>query len=227
LRNQFDPEAVKTELKRLNRHLAKIRNEQSIRKDRKRQRDVTLAHDDEMFPEAHNRQNTSVVADILIATPVSDDGTQTTAHRVDAAENSNATLVSDDGEQVTPHKKKRRRFKRRFLQPQPRRIRSRKRKSNNENGSEEPDKWNDVIKNITGEGISEIEKIFFSKGQKFCPVERDPPILRMQRELLKFYRNLRLKWVFKDETDKRSDLEKKFYLKSDWEPQKPAKKLKT
>ena len=129
---------------------------------------------------------------------------------------------------MTAHKtKRRRRFKRRFLQPQPRKLKRRKQKIISENNGNEPDKWNDVIKNISGEGVSNVEKNFFSKGQKFCPVEKDPPIIRMQRELLKFYRNLRLSWVFKDETDKRTDLEKKFYLKSAWEPPKACKEIES
>ena len=55
---------------------------------------------------------------------------------------------------------------------------------------------------------------------KFCPVELDPPILRMQKELLGFYRNLRIKWFFRHQQDSRTPLEKKFYENSDWNPPK-------
>ena len=34
----------------------------------------------------------------------------------------------------------------------------------------------------------------------------------------KLERNLRIQWIFQDKPDKRSDLEKQFYQKSDWEP---------
>ena len=50
--------------------------------------------------------------------------------------------------------------------------------------------------------------------------EIDPPIYRMQKELLSFYRNLRLKWFFRNESDKRSLLEREFYDKSEWTPPK-------
>ena len=67
--------------------------------------------------------------------------------------------------------------------------------------------------------------MLFAKGQKFCPVELDPPIVRMQSELNRFYRILRIKWVFLDKPDKRTELEKAFYEKSTWEPPKACKEI--
>ena len=72
------------------------------------------------------------------------------------------------------------------MQPQPKRNRKRKRRTDvtliAEDG-EQRFQWNNVVKNITGSNISSVEESLFSKGRKFCPVELDPPIKRMQSEL--------------------------------------------
>ena len=115
--------------------------------------------------------------------------------------------------------KRRRRFKRKYLQPQMKKIRKRKSKPiPAENNI--PEGWNGAVKNISGVPISKVEESLFKKGKKFCPVEKDPPILRMQKELNNFYRNLRLEWHFFGQEDGRSDLEKRFYPKSNWKPPK-------
>ena len=77
-----------------------------------------------------------------------------------------------------------------------------------------------VVKNISGVPVSKVEESLFLKGKKFCPVEKDPPIIRMQKELNNFYRNLRLEWIFYGQEDGRSELEKRFYPKSGWKPLK-------
>ena len=60
----------------------------------------------------------------------------------------------------------------------------------NENSVDiDSDDWNGVLKHISGEEGTAVEKSIFSRGKKFCPVELDPPILRMQKELNNFYRN--------------------------------------
>jgi hypothetical protein len=87
------------------------------------------------------------------------------------------------------------------------------------------DGWNGVIKNISGEPISKVEENLFLKAKKFCPVELDPPILRMQRKLSAFFRTLRIKWHFRDQEDGRTELERKFYKKSDWNPPKACKEI--
>jgi hypothetical protein len=71
-----------------------------------------------------------------------------------------------------------------------------------------------VIKNISGIPVTKYEESLFLKGKKFCPVKKDPPVLRMQRELNQFYRNLRIEWFFYGQRDGRSEVEKRFYLKS-------------
>ena len=116
--------------------------------------------------------------------------------------------------------KKKRKFKRKYLQPQPKRVRKRKKSLNNVTLAPDDGKWNNIVKNVTGINISSAEESLFSKGMKFCPVELDPPIVRMQKELLNFYRNLRLKWFFRHKSDKRTLLETQFYDNSDWEPPK-------
>jgi hypothetical protein len=107
-------------------------------------------------------------------------------------------------------------FRRKYLQPQPKPKKKRNRRKNtfeqNLNIAVE-EGWNGVIKNFSGEPVTEVERSLLSKGQKFCPVELDPPILRMQRELHRFYRILRIKWFFDDQPNKQSELEKVFYPK--------------
>ena len=82
-----------------------------------------------------------------------------------------------------------------------------------------------MVKNISREGVSEAEESLLSKGQKFSPVELDPPMIRMQKELNRFFRLIRIKWAFREKTDSRSEIEKKFYEKSDWEPPSASKEL--
>ena len=98
------------------------------------------------------------------------------------------------------------------MQPQPKKRKIRKRKNNADDVTNSQG-WNGILKNISGENVSDVE-------QKFCPVEMDPPIIRMQEELNRFYRILRIKWFFRGKSDERSELEKKCYPKSDWEPPK-------
>ena len=68
-----------------------------------------------------------------------------------------------------------------------------------------PEGWNGILKNISGQPVTEIEKSLFLKGKKLCLVEKDPPIIRMQRELNTFFRHLRLQWHFRGLKDGRSD----------------------
>ena len=58
------------------------------------------------------------------------------------------------------------------------------------------DGWNGILQNICGHPFAEAETELFSKGKQFCPVELDPLIIRMQRELDVFFRALRIKWIF-------------------------------
>ena len=44
----------------------------------------------------------------------------------------------------------------------------------------------------------------------------------MQKELKSFYRSLRLNWFFRNSEDSRTELESKFYQKSDWNPPKAS-----
>jgi hypothetical protein len=99
------------------------------------------------------------------------------------------TLASDDENHSNAHKqKKKRKFKRRYLQPQPKKSRRRKRSNVVENNSENIENhWNGVIKNFSGEAVTEVEEKLFMKGKKFCPVELDPPVVRFQKELDAFF----------------------------------------
>ena len=133
---------------------------------------------------------------------------------------SNESYVNVNIENINMRPKKKRKFKRKYLQPQPKRARKRKKRHNDVTLIAEDGEWDKIVKNITGTKISNAELSLFSKGMKFCPVELDPPILRMQKELLSFYRNLRIKWVFRNKSDSRTLLEKQFYENSDWSPPK-------
>jgi hypothetical protein len=111
LRTLFDPEAEENELKRLGKHLNKIEKEEEKKKNQKCNRDVTLAHDDGEAAEAHNGH--------LPSNQSSLEG-QDSEIALEEEELTDVTLAPDD-DQNHAHKivKKRRRFKRRFLQPQP------------------------------------------------------------------------------------------------------------
>ena len=200
LEQVFDEEKAATELKNVQKHLRKIEN--LNQKQKKKKFDNLIKN-----------------ADVTIA---SDDGISLPAHRNERA---NVTTVSDDGvpsPALNSIRKRKRKFKRRYMQPQPKKHRKRKRNTIGfiQNVLEDPENntWNGVIKNFSGEAITKVEEGLFSKGKKFCPVELDPPVVRFQNELDGFFRNLRIQWVFQDSSDKRTELEKLFYQKSDWQP---------
>ena len=141
------------------------------------------------------------------------------------------TLASDDDAQNRAHKskkKKRRKFKRIYLQPQPKRKRRRRRQVNVANEVIEnliDTSWNGIVKNISDVPVSVTEAVLLGKGKKFCPVELDPPIIRMQSELNRFFRMIRINWHFDGQDDSRTNLEKEFYQKSSWEPPKACKEI--
>ena len=113
------------------------------------------------------------------------------------------------------------------MQPQPKRTIKRSKKTVDLQATLETviDGWNGIIKNISGEEVTDDEKSLLSKGQKFCPVELDPPVIRMQRELSFFFRIIRIKWAFRGKPDSRTEMERKFYEKSTWEPPAACKEL--
>ena len=105
LENVFDEEKAATELKNVQKHLRKIEN--LNQKQKKKKFDNLIKN-----------------ADVTIA---SDDGISLPAHRNERAD---VTTVSDDG--VPPPalnsiKKRKRKFKRRYMQPQPKKHRKRRR----------------------------------------------------------------------------------------------------
>ena len=184
------------------------------RKNQKKIRDVTLAHDDGLLAAAHNEQRVS-----------SQSGSETNVTTSLLTEElTDVTLASGDDQQIQAHKKKKRKFKRRCMQPQPKKKKTRSRRRS-DNVVTENISWNGILKNISGESVTKIEEKLFARGQQFCPVEMDPPVVRMQDELNRFFRILRIKWHFQGKIDERSELEKKFYLKSDWEPPRACVEL--
>ena len=229
LRTLFDNDATEREMTRVEEHLEKIRRNMSAKKANKIFRDthnksgfanVTLAADDGASLQAHTDTN-----DFTNVTLAADDGASLQAH-ISTSDVANVTLADDDGASFNAHRKKRR-FRRRYLQPKPKKKRKRKGRETQLQESQNPAAfgWNGVIKNISGDEVTIDEVNLLSKGQKFCPVELDPPVIRMQRDLDRFFRLIRINWAFKDKPDQRTELEKKFYENSSWEPPKASKEL--
>ena len=182
---------------------------------------VTIVNDDELLSAHKSIQGSSnVISDVTLA----NDDELVTAHK-SSSEPNDGNSVRDQEVVVIQKKKKKRRFKRRYLQPQLKRKRRRKR---NRLSFEqvlieaESEGWNGILKNISGQPTSSSEFQLFSKGKQFAPVELDPPIIRMQKELNRFYRILRIRWLFNEQPDTRTELERKFYQKSVWEPPKAS-----
>ena len=187
LESVFSLDAASDEVKRVDKHIKKVKKIRSECQDRKIHNSINIEVSDE------NNNDVEQPDDIYAGLE---------------------RIFQEDG-----RPRRRRRFKRKYLQPQPKKTRKRKSKSITP-GTSLPEGWNGVVKNISGVPISKVEESLFLKGKKFCPVEKDPPIVRMQKELNSFYRNLRLEWIFYGQKDGRSELEKKFYPKSNWKPPK-------
>ena len=247
LKEVFDDEIARLELKRVEKHVQKVKKKLQSKKSKKRARDqpknaqtvanVTIVIDDDTPVQAHNSntmnlpENAQTFFDVTFA---NDDDTTTQAHNSfsrilpENADFNNVTIAGDDDVPVQAHKSKRR-FKRRYLQPQPKKIRKRKSRVvlNEDIIVEATMKWNDVVKNICDEPVTETEARLLGKGQKFCPVELDPPIVRMQNEFNRFFRMLRIRWNFDGQEDQRTEMEKEFYEPSSWEPPKACKEIET
>ena len=206
LKKHFEEKHCESELKRLEKHLQVVRKERTAKITKKIIRDYGISSDETDSIQPSGR------------TELASDSEEPTMDPELACHPSGRSGNS-------PGTKRRRKFKRKYLQPQPKKVRRRKSASNVTLLENIPAGWNDIIKNISDEPLTEVEKNFFSKGMKFCPVELDPPIVRMQNELNAFYRRLRIKWHFFDKTDNRSGLEKKFYQKSSWEPPKAGQEI--
>ena len=248
LKTVFSPAATIEELLRLERHLVKVEKTKKkvlLKKMRRNYNpninapnvdedvlnvanlsDVTLVSDDDIPVDAHKcSTDLDESSDVTIA---DDDDANLAAHisnnldeeLVVNVSSSDVTIASDDA-QVTAHKRKRK-FKRRFMQPQLKRKRKTVRNFEEILDQAAFEGWNGILKNISGHPCDNTEYALFSKGKQFAPVELDPPIIRMQRELNRFYRILRIKWEFYEKPDTRSELERKFYQKSDWEPPKAS-----
>ena len=248
LRNVLNAEKAESELLNLKKHLEKVHGRNSRKKNRKfnnlcRKAQVipsydlthccsvslsgedTLVNDDDNHFEAHNQGDSlpSVPSDVTL---VGDDENHFDAHNQGNSlpnVSDDVTTVFDDDNQMTAHRvKKKRRFKRKYLQPQPKRKRKRKHNDitmmNVEDTEALEGGWHGIVKNFSDQAVTDVEKKLFMKGKKFCPIELDPPIVRSQNELNSFYRTLRIQWLFQDQSDKRTNLEKNFYHKSNWEP---------
>ena len=120
----------------------------------------------------------------------------------------------------TARKKKCRRFKR-------------KEETNDENNNNEiennipnSDRISDKVKNISSYTLENDQKKLLELGPKFCPVDFDLDRARLQNDLNKGFRRMRIKEFFFPDEDSRSEEEKRFYIKkSDWESPRTNKTL--
>ena len=69
------------------------------------------------------------------------------------------------------------------------------------------------VKNFASDPIPPELEAFLSLGPKACPVELDVNLARLDGDIHKFIRRLRLVQLFKDEEDKRDTEDKRFYTK--------------
>ena len=96
--------------------------EERKKKEKKLQRDITgviQAHDDDDYDVS---QETQVTDDDSFEVTFANEDERTSDHSNLSSESLDDTLVMDE-EIEAPNKKKKRRFKRMYLQPQPRRVR--------------------------------------------------------------------------------------------------------
>ena len=178
LKDIFDAVTAQEELKRLVKHLDKVKNHMKYKKHKKIVRDtsVTIANDDDTLVAAHKQNNGGISENTTgntSVTIVSDDDIHVAAHRI-----------------IAKRKKKKRRFKRIYLQPQPKRKRKRGRRTqatdagDNIEHSSDNIRWNDIVKNISEIPVTATEAKLLGKGKKFCPVELDPLCLECKVSLI-------------------------------------------
>ena len=92
---------------------------------------------------------------------------QNLIHSDDTFDEDNETGQTNDmdEESIGNKTKKKRKYKRKYLQPQPKRRKKRRRKNLEERVENVIDEgWNDIVKNISGEQVSKVEKNLFFKG---------------------------------------------------------------
>ena len=75
--------------------------------------------------------------------------------------------------------------------------------------------------------LTETQLSVLELGPKFCPVEHDINRARYQKDLNEGFRRMKLKAKFYPDEDFRTEEEKRFYVKSDWEPPNPNHAVRT
>ena len=83
------------------------------------------------------------------------------------------------------------------------------------------------VKNLSSVELTEAQESILELGPKFCPVEHDINRARYQKDLNEGFRRMKLKAKFYPGEDSRSEEEKRFYVKSDWEPPSPNYAVRT
>ena len=83
------------------------------------------------------------------------------------------------------------------------------------------------VKNLSSMELTETKLSVLELGPKFCPVEHDINRARYQKDLNEGFRRMKLKAKFYPDEDFRTEEEKRFYVKSDWEPPNPNHAVRT
>ena len=83
------------------------------------------------------------------------------------------------------------------------------------------------VKNLSSIELTEAQVTVLELGPKFCPVEHDINRARYQKDLNEGFRRMKLKAKFFPDMDTRTEEEKRFYVKSSWEPPNPNHAVKT
>ena len=83
------------------------------------------------------------------------------------------------------------------------------------------------VKNLSSMELTETQLSVLELGPKFCPVEHDINRARYQKDLNEGFRRMKLKAKFYPDEDFRTEEEKRFYVKSDWEPPNPNHAVRT
>ena len=78
--------------------------------------------------------------------------------------------------------------------------------------------WDGLVKNLSFKILTKAELELLSLGPQFCPIKKDVDRARIQYDLNAGFRRMRLAYHFHPSEDKRTEEEKRFYLKKSYDP---------
>ena len=182
LKNQFSQEIVVSELNRFEKHLSKIETEMVKKKQKKIVRDevfsanfnnsespdVTIALDDEHQILAHKQKtcNGRIYGEVSSSSESSAAHSQSPGFEVNSGDVSlNVTIAHDDEHHIEALKRRKRKFKRFYNQPQPKKVRNRKKRNDINNNPQDNLGWNNSIKNVSGVNTSSAEELCYQKAK--------------------------------------------------------------